>query len=302
MPTHKFPSLAELTTSPVKATIQAVISGRFGQHLRDRAKDKIIDRLNAGRTDGCVIYGNKYVRNGKRFSINDSSHSPFREFNRRRIFDLFDALHNDPETRELAYPKVFISNKGGDYYCPGKLWIMAEAPDNIHLPTTKSFFPHIHLELRDGELYPEAALHEFGHHRDITLRGLWHWPHDITEEEKANDRLHHEDQAADHAFRINQFFRPKYRLPVACLIQDRTHVLRANHHDYPANSYIAQIIKKPDEIGGRRRYMSLREPDGSTNWLRQLLPGQKFEPSASRTTILRLLTTKLAAARGPRTR
>jgi len=266
MTTHQFHSLAELST-PL----------RRSNSLRDYAKDIIIDRLNAECTDGRVIYGNKYVRNGKRFFINDSNHSPYRDFNRRRIFDLFDALHNDPETRNMAYPKVLIDDDGGDYYCQS---------------TTKSFAPFVHLNLRDGLLYPEAVLHEFGHHRDFTLRGLSRRPGDITAEQRANDELHHEDQAADHAIRINRFLHPACRLAEDRLVEERAFVLRAYNLIHPANSYVERIMRRPDEIGGRRRYMSLREPSGSTGWLKQLLPSQQFEPSAHRSAILRLLTTK----------
>jgi hypothetical protein len=287
MTTYKFPSLAELSTpSRTKQATLAAIAGlqaagsgnytpwgsnplhRFHQRLRDYVNDKAIDKLNAERTDGLVDYGNKYVRNGKPFIINDSSNSPYRDFNRERIFDLFDAMHKDPETRTMPYPEVFISDDGRDYYHPGKLQEMA---DNVYRSKTKSIFPHVHLKLNDGWLYPEAAVHEFAHHRDIAIRGWWDWSHDITAEQEANRRLYIEDQAADHAFRINRFFHPKYRLSEDRLIKDRAYVLRANNFSYPENSYVEQMIKNPDVIGGRRRYMSLREPGGSTGWLKQFL-------------------------------
>jgi hypothetical protein len=136
-------------------------------------------------------------------------------------------------------------------------------------------------------------LHEFGHHRDIAFRGWWRSGRNATAEEEANDTLYHEDQATDHTFRINQFLHPKSRLLEDRLIQDRANVLWANDRLYPANSYIEQMIENPDVIAERRRYMSLREPRGSMDWLLRIL-----ESSARRAVLIRLLMAKLAAARG----
>jgi hypothetical protein len=273
-----FPSPAKLSTTPTPTLRQLTalppnVAEFDDQRLRDYAKDKAIDKLNAERTDGLVNYGSTYIRNGKPFFINDSSGSPFRDFNRERILDLFDAMNRDPETRHLAYPRVFISDDGGgDYYHPGQLQEIADIPDSIYWSKAKSPFPHVHFELRDGLLYPEAVLHEFGHFRDIALRGWRFLSHGITTEEKANYILHREDQAADHAFRINWFLHPKYRLPDDCLIEDRTHVLRYYSRVNPENSYVEQLVRSPDEIDGRWRYVSLREPGGSADWLNRLLP------------------------------
>ena len=125
----------------------------------------------------------------------------------------------------------------------------------------------------------------------------WSWPINITEEQWANDRFHLEDQAADHSFRVNRFLHPRVRLSEAWLIIDRADVLRENHYFRTANSYLEQIIENPDEIGGRRRYMSLRDSRGSTDWLKRILASANFESSVLRAMLIRLLTAKLATAK-----
>jgi len=249
--------------------------------------DRIIDRFNADCTDGRVVYGNRHFRNGKQFYINDSTNSPFRKHNRERIFDFFDALHNDPETTDMPYPKVFISDDDCDYFHPGKLQEIADDPYSIYRSTARSLFPHVHLLLKDGLLNLKVALHEFGHYRDVVLRGRWDLSHHLSDEQTANARLYLEDQAADHAFRINWFFRPEFRLPDYCLLVERADVLRSYCCHYPTNLYLEWIIKNPDVIGGRQRYMSLRDSGGSIDWLKCLLRRQ---------TLIRVLKPKLAAA------
>jgi len=264
MRTHKFHSLAAIS--------------------RQYAQDRVIDEFNAGCTDGRVAYGNKHFRNGKRFYIHDSSNSPFHTFNRERIFDLFDALHRDPETRDIPYPRVFISDYSCDYFHPGKLREIADDPGSIYRSDAKSLFPHVHLKVVDGFLDWKVVLHEFGHYRDLALRG---WPQrsrGLTREQEVNDLLHLEDQAADHAFRINWFLRPECRLPDGLLLWERADVLRSYSCRYPNNSYLEWIIKNPDVIGGRWRYMSLRDSGESTVWLKRLLRRQ---------ILIRLLTAKL---------